>query len=531
VCAVPPAESGPPSRAAGRARRDVPLFAHSAGCVACHNQIVSAAGEDVSIGASWRSTMMANSARDPYWQAGVRRETIDHPQHAEAIQAECASCHMPMTQKAAERSGHPSGVFRNLPGGGASAADRQLASDGISCTVCHQIGPERLGTADSFNANFVIVPPVNGVRQVEGPYAIDKGRQRIMRSVTGYDAVEAPHLRQSELCASCHTLITQALGPDGQVIGRLPEQMNYAEWRHSAFAEERRSCQSCHMPRAEGPVRISSVLGDYRDGLSRHLFVGGNAFMLRILNRHRDDLEVAALPAELEATAQATLRQLRHDTATVAVHDLIATGRTLSATIDVSNLTGHKFPTGYPARRAWLHVTVLDRGGRAVFESGAAGADGAIAGNDHDGGAGFEPHYEEITSPDQVQIYESILGDADGRPTTGLLSATRYLKDNRLLPRGFDKATADPDVGVFGGAALDPDFAGSGDRVRYRVEVPPDQGPYTVRVELRYQTIGYRWAHNLDGYDAPEPRRFRGYYADLAKFSAELVAEASAAAP
>ena len=29
-----------------------------------------------------------------------------------------------------------------------------------------------------------------------------------------------------------------------------------------------------------------------------------------------------------------------------------------------------------------------------------------------------------------------------GVPTTGLLTATQYLKDNRLLPRGFDKATA-----------------------------------------------------------------------------------------
>ena len=37
------------------------------------------------------STMMANSARDPYWQASVRRETIDHPKHSAAIQDECAA--------------------------------------------------------------------------------------------------------------------------------------------------------------------------------------------------------------------------------------------------------------------------------------------------------------------------------------------------------------------------------------------------------------------------------------------------------
>ena len=43
-----------------------------------------------------------------------------------------------------------------------------------------------------------------------------------------------------------------------------------------------------------------------------------------------------------------------------------------------------------------------------------------------------------------MQIYESIMGTPAGAPTTGLLQATQYLKDNRLLPRGFDKRTAAP---------------------------------------------------------------------------------------
>jgi hypothetical protein len=47
-----------------------------------------------------------------------------------------------------------------------------------------------------------------------------------MRSVTGFVQAEGMHIRQSELCATCHTLITQAFGPDGEVIGSLPEQMN-----------------------------------------------------------------------------------------------------------------------------------------------------------------------------------------------------------------------------------------------------------------------------------------------------------------
>ena len=90
----------------------------------------------------------------------------------------------------------------------------RLAADGISCTVCHQIAPDNLGTRDSFNANFKLLPtPADGARVIFGPYRIDAGRKTIMKSVTGFVQAEAPHIRQSELCASCHTLITQAFGP------------------------------------------------------------------------------------------------------------------------------------------------------------------------------------------------------------------------------------------------------------------------------------------------------------------------------
>jgi hypothetical protein len=45
-------------------------------------------------GSDWRGSMMANSSRDPYWLAAVRREAIDHPAQAVAIEDTCATCHM-----------------------------------------------------------------------------------------------------------------------------------------------------------------------------------------------------------------------------------------------------------------------------------------------------------------------------------------------------------------------------------------------------------------------------------------------------
>jgi len=404
----------------------------------------------------------------------------------------------------------------------------------VSCTVCHQIAPDTLGTRQSFNANFVMRPtPADGARLIFGPYAIDAGRKTIMRSVTGFVQAQGAHVSESALCATCHTLITQAFGAQGEVIGSLPEQMNYQEWQHSDFAREQRSCQSCHMPAAPGPIHIASVLGEARDRLARHVFVGGNAYMVRLLNRYRGELGVEALPGELEATAQATLRQLRESTATVEVSAPRIADDGLAFTVMVRNLTGHKFPTGYPARRAWLHVTVRDHAGRAVFESGAITADGAITGNDSDADPRtFEPHYARVTRPDQVQIYESILGDQHGLPTTGLQTATRYLKDNRLLPRGFDKATADAEIAVIGDAARDASFSGGGDRVSYDVPLRTDgAGPFTVAVELRYQPIAYRWAHNLASYDAPEPIRFVSFYQSTSAETSTVVATASSQTP
>src|ERR1051326_5183854 len=71
----------------------VPMFATSQDCIACHNSLTPPPDEDVSVGVAWRSSIVANSSRDPYWQASVRRETIDHPMRATDIEDECSICH------------------------------------------------------------------------------------------------------------------------------------------------------------------------------------------------------------------------------------------------------------------------------------------------------------------------------------------------------------------------------------------------------------------------------------------------------
>jgi hypothetical protein len=518
------------------------LFATSSHCIACHSDIHTPTGDDISIGWDWRATMMANSSRDPYWHAGIRREVTDHPYAQAAIEDKCSTCHMPMQRFQAVAGGGSGQVFRYLDAirSGAAAIEpgalltnvadvrATLAADGVSCTVCHQIRPDNFGQQSSLDGGYVIDRQKQlEQRELFGRFEIDKGRATAMHSATGFEPAQSDHLARSELCASCHTLLTQAFDDQGRPAGSLPEQVPYQEWEHSDYVETN-SCQSCHMPAVPGEAPITSVLQKQRPDVRRHVFVGGNSFMLRIFRDHREELGVVAPAEELEAAARRTDEFLATSTASLEIRNASRIGDRLDFDVVVTNKSGHKLPTAYPSRRAWLHVVVRDASGAVVFESGAPRPNGAVAGNDNDeDGARFEPHYTRITTADQVQIYESIMGDSNGRVTTGLLFGTRYLKDNRLLPRGFVKGTAAEDVAVRGPAASDPDFTGGGDTVTYSAAVPSASGPVSVSAELYFQSIGFRWNENLRAYTAPEPQRFVRYYDEQAGQSSKLLASAA----
>jgi hypothetical protein len=116
--------------------------------------------------------------------------------------------------------------------------------------------------------------------------------------------------------------------------------------------------------------------------------------------------------------------------------------------------------------------------------------------------------------------------DSRGRPTTGLLSGVRFMKDNRLLPAGFDKRTADAWIAVIGAARDDDDFNGAGDRVRYSIDVGRSTGPFQVDAEIRFQVIGFRWAETLKQYKSEETARFVTYYESMAASSSVVIVSA-----
>jgi cytochrome c551/c552 len=436
---------------------------------------------------------------------------------------------MPILHLQAQAKARKAEIFAHLPFN-PDNKDNAAAEDGVSCSVCHQIANEKLGTRESFNGAFAVDTPNRDDQRPEyGPFAIDAGHQRVMQSSTGgFLPTPGAHVRQSALCGTCHTLYTQSLGPDGKEIATFPEQMPFLEWLHSDYPS-RSSCQSCHMPEVNEKVPVTALFGEPREGTHRHEFVAANFFMQRVLNNYRADLSVAALPQELTMAANRTVAFLQTQSARVSIRNLESTSGGLSMEVLVENLSGHKLPTAYPSRRVWLHIAVRDRNGQAVFESGALNPDGSIKGNRNDSDPlQFEPHYQEITSPEQVQIYEPILKDSAGHVTTGLLSAIGYLKDNRLLPSGFSKQNAEKDIAVIGEAANDPNFTDKGNIVRYSVSTAGAAGPFHVQAELWYQPIGFRWAHNLAPYIAEEPRRFVSYYESMSSNTAVVLASAEA---
>jgi hypothetical protein len=279
------------------------------------------------------------------------------------------------------------------------------------------------------------------------------------------------------------------------------------------------------MPNVQEDVQVSSVLGVQREGFSRHAFRGGNFLMPRIFNQHRNELGVVALPQELESSARNTLEHLATDTARISIHSAKIVGDRLHALLSLDNLAGHKLPTAYPSRRVWIRFSVRSGSGEQIFESGGIRKDGSIRANDNDADPKrYERHYERISSPEEVQIYEVIMVDYEGSVTTGLLSGLRYTKDNRLLPAGFNKETADSNIAVHGKASSDESFRASGDQIEYVVKIDPALGPYTVEAELWYQPIGFRWAQNFRRYEDFETMRFVEYFDSVAGSSATVLA-------
>lgn len=511
-------------------------FSGSDNCTQCHDGMIDESGEDLSIVSSWQTTMMANSARDPFWKAKVASEVVRNPQLSATIEGKCARCHMPMAHVEATFKNNPTTLFND----GFLSPDNphfNEAAEGVSCTLCHQIeNTEAFGTESATSGKFVISEDTADPK-LYGPYA--NPIQGPMINNTSYTPVGSNHVSDSALCGSCHDVKTPVIDTSGNITNNdFPEQMIYSEWQHSDFSksETKESCQSCHMPLANGKAKIASRPGfvEERDHFSKHQFVGANTLMLDILQNNSITLGLPV--SDFSKTIDLTKEMLK-SSADLSIENLQLDNQQLSFDVQLVNKTGHKFPSGFPSRRAWLHVQVLDSDGQLIFESGAINDLGQIAGVDADTNTEadndsentkYEKHHDLITSSNQVQVYESIMVNTENLVNYTLLNSMGYIKDNRLLPRGMDKNNIPADISVHGNAMTDSNFTASKDTVSYKIDNIPNSS-YKVKVTLNYQSISYRFATDLfnDKSEHSLINDFKLMY-DKARFKHEEVISAEA---
>jgi len=497
------------------------MFFGSGRCAGCHgedpNDLASLAGQvfpaepmpngwDVNLTDHWRSSIMANSAKDPLWKAKIRHEVLINPEHQELLEDKCTSCHAPIGNFEAHKLATDAGgdtlyTVANL-------MIDTLALDGVSCAICHQQAPEGIGTVFSGELYF-------SEDTAYGPFGGNKGEYPVqwepMFNFVGVMPIYGEHISTSEACAGCHTLLTSSVDLEGNFTGeQFVEQATFHEWLNSSFSEgpDAVQCQGCHMPQIQDSVVLAAGYAwlQPRAPFSLHTFVGANTHMLQILGENVELLGLSATAEEFDTTLAYTRDLLTQSSVELTLESLDG------AAIDVvlRNKAGHKFPSGYPSRRSWIELVVVqensaDGSADTLFHSGAWSPDNyEIIGQEE---VVLSAHHDLIDNEAMAQIYEMVMGDITGTQTTVLEQAFAPLKDNRLVPAGFSSAHPAYDTtAVVGEALLDDDFnfdseegEGTGmDRVTYDFSealnaVEPGELQLTVHAKLWYQSIPPKW--------------------------------------
>ena len=482
------------------------LFASSEECIQCHGHdtagiaSVDAEGTDVNVVDHWQSTMMANAAKDPFWRAKVSHEVLLFPELKSEIESSCTDCHAPLGFFNAKLLGASEYTIEDM------LAD-SLALDGVSCLACHQQSDEDLARFFSGQLNI----DTNHVAY--GPYMSPLISP--MAAETGYIPEHSEHIEDAGICGSCHTLITESLDEAGNPLDNsFVEQATYHEWLNSTYTEENITCQQCHMPNLgeQGILIAAGYETVPRSPFYLHQFAGANVQMLQILKDNIDTLELNATPEEFDYTIQSTKNMLQFNTLQAELSLIQRTSDTAYFEVYLQNIAGHKFPSGYPSRRAVVQFYVEDNNGDTLFESGKYNPDFSLVEED----VPYEPHYQIIDQASQVQIYEMVMFDNENNFTTILNRAYVPIKDNRLVPVGFSTLHEVYDTTVIAGNALeDLDFnyedgvEGSGsDRLNYHIPMDNYDGTMTVTVKVQYQTLHPVWLNQMFSDETPEINLF-----------------------
>lgn len=462
-------------------------------------------GNDVNLYDDWETSMMGLSAADPLWRAKVSHEILVNPAHANELQTLCTSCHAPMGHYSAFYKGQPYYTLADL-------ATDTLGQAGVACNGCHAIGDSSsLGALFTgqipYDTNHVLYGPF--FNPVVGP----------MQLYVGLIPTYSPHVSESNFCSPCHTLISNTVDLTGNPTGgSFVEQATYHEWLNSVYPAQPATCQTCHMPEIEDPVILANgytaLAG--RSPFNLHKFAGGNSFMVKLIKDNKISLGVNADDKNFDSTLAAINEILTKQTLTVQAGVDSIQSDTAYVNVSLLNKAGHKFPSGYPSRRAVLQFVVTKSNGDTLFASGLFDNNFEVQNIN----APFEQHYNVITDAAQAQIYELTMADVNGDLTTVLERSATALKDNRIPPTGFSTLHYTYDTcKIVGDALTDVDFNKNGitqgtgkDIVHYNVGLNGYSGIINISASVYYQAVPPGWLSEMSTFTSAEIDTFLTMY-------------------
>lgn len=476
----------------------------------------------------WAGSLMARSGRDPVFRAQAEYEVHRTPERADETLRICMGCHAPLGQRQIDldrgsQAALTLEMLNAIPDDPATASDAtygSLGRDGVSCSICHRITPERLGTLESFTGHFVLGPPGD----IYGPY--EDVNEVLMKQALGFTPQQGDALGDSAMCGSCHTVYLPVYG--SEPAKHIFEQTTYLEWQTSDYGTVNeagfRPCIDCHMPNTDPltqkplaykianiedggfpyvPNRLSGEALEIpvRDQYRRHTLVGINRSVQAMFEQFPLLLGASTFTPNRSPTvtpSQVLTRQVTEQMAAKETVEIEITAKfeaeSLAALITVKNLTGHKFPTGVGFRRAFLEIAVFDASGQRLWCSGCTdslglilGADGEPLPSEFDQRNVYQRDHARVTRADDVQIYESRHTDCEQQLTTSFMHLCHKVKDNRILPRGWSSgrewSEVTAPVGVEG------EFQIGLDTVELRVPIADVPGAASVQVHFYYQAL------------------------------------------
>jgi hypothetical protein len=373
---------------------------------------------------TWRGSMMAMATRDPIFFAALDLANFDGAAIGIETGTFCLRCHSP--------AGHQSGTNALDPTGG-SYTGTEL--EGIFCDFCHAMVDPLSAEGQALQTGSTLVTSygnamwvITDTQEKRGPYSDAEARH-----VWQYDSFQ----RSGEVCASCHDVSNPLLCDPADpynVQKCFTEQRTYSEWANSWYADqgEMGSCQFCHMPYMTGKACKQGAIRDYANfGTDPNQFVavhhlnGGNTFVpdaIAVLFAGDNSIDFDAL-----ADGKQRAADLLQTAAALEAFDAtdLGTGR---IDVRVTNLTGHKLPTGYPeGRRMWINVIGYNSLMQPIWESG-----------------GYDPATGWHSYDAQSKIYEVHFGveqpDGSCQFSFRLVQNNCIEIDNRIPPKGFTNA-------------------------------------------------------------------------------------------